>query len=97
MHVFIAGFQHETNTFAPTKADWAAFEAGAGYPPYRRGPEVVEVPAGKFTAVKVTVTVREFDQIIWYAPGVGEVKRTVKKNGVEAVMRSLKSFADGKK
>ncbi|MBN9121416.1 MAG: hypothetical protein J0I06_20070 [Planctomycetes bacterium] len=61
------------------------------------GPEVVEVPAGKFTAVKVTVTVREFDQIIWYAPGVGEVKRTVKKNGVEAVMRSLKSFADGKK
>ncbi|MDI3382403.1 M81 family metallopeptidase [Xenophilus aerolatus] len=47
MHVFIAGFQHETNTFAPTKADWAAFEAGAGFPPYRRGPDVVEAYRGK--------------------------------------------------
>ena len=47
MHVFIAGFQHETNTFAPTKADWAAFEEGAGFPPYRRGPEVVEAYRGK--------------------------------------------------
>lgn len=47
MHIFIAGFQHETNTFAPTKADWAAFEEGAGFPPYRRGPEVVEAYRGK--------------------------------------------------
>jgi microcystin degradation protein MlrC len=35
--VFIAGFHHETNTFAPSPADWAAFEAGAGYPAYARG------------------------------------------------------------
>jgi hypothetical protein len=59
------------------------------------GPEVVEVPAGKFTAVKVTVS--GSDQVIWYAPGIGEVKRAVKSNGAETVMRSLKSFAGGKK
>jgi microcystin degradation protein MlrC len=35
--IFIAGFQHETNTFAPSPADWAAFERGSSYPPYSRG------------------------------------------------------------
>ncbi|WP_234193041.1 M81 family metallopeptidase [Pseudacidovorax sp. NFM-22] len=47
MNVFIAGFQHETNTFAPTLADWAAFEAGSGFPAYRRGPVVIEAYRGK--------------------------------------------------
>ncbi|MBO9645425.1 MAG: M81 family metallopeptidase [Pseudacidovorax sp.] len=47
MNVFIAGFQHETNTFAPTLADWAAFEAGSGFPAYRRGPAVIEAYRGK--------------------------------------------------
>ncbi len=35
--IFVAGFHHETNTFAPSLADWAAFECGAGYPAYARG------------------------------------------------------------
>jgi microcystin degradation protein MlrC len=35
--IFVAGFHHETNTFAPSPADWAAFEAGAGYAAYSRG------------------------------------------------------------
>jgi microcystin degradation protein MlrC len=35
--VFVAGFHHETNTFAPSPADWAAFTCGAGYPAYVRG------------------------------------------------------------
>jgi microcystin degradation protein MlrC len=47
MNVFIAGFQHETNTFAPTRADWAAFEAGSGFPPYRRGAAVIDAYRGK--------------------------------------------------
>lgn len=37
MRIFVAGFHHETNTFAPSAADWAAFEAGSGYPPVTRG------------------------------------------------------------
>lgn len=30
--IVYAGFLHETNTFAPDLADWAAFEAGGGWP-----------------------------------------------------------------
>ena len=37
MHIFVAGFQHETNTFAPTKADWAAFESGSAFPAFSTG------------------------------------------------------------
>ena len=37
MNIFVAGFHHETNTFAPSPADWAAFTCGAGYPTYSRG------------------------------------------------------------
>lgn len=37
MRILVAGFQHETNTFAPSKADWAAFESGAGYPETTHG------------------------------------------------------------
>lgn len=30
--IVYGGFQHETNTFAPDLADWAAFQAGGGWP-----------------------------------------------------------------
>jgi len=35
--IAIGGFQHETNTFAPSKADYAAFEAGGGWPGAKYG------------------------------------------------------------
>ncbi len=47
MRIFIAGFQHETNTFAPTLADWAAFHAGHTFPAYRRGQVLIDSFAGK--------------------------------------------------
>jgi microcystin degradation protein MlrC len=40
--IFVAGFHHETNTFAPSPADWAAFNTGAGYPAYSRGAAMLE-------------------------------------------------------
>ncbi len=43
--VAIGGFQHETNTFAPSKADYAAFEDGGGWPGVQHG-------AGIFPAVQ---------------------------------------------
>jgi microcystin degradation protein MlrC len=43
--LFVAGFQHETNTFAPSPADWAAFERGSSYPPYSRGAAMLELLA----------------------------------------------------
>jgi microcystin degradation protein MlrC len=45
--VAIGGFQHETNTFAPSKADYAAFEDGGGWPGVQFG-------AALFAAVQGT-------------------------------------------
>jgi len=44
--VLIAGYQHETNTFAPSLADWAAFNRGDSFPAFVRGPAMVEQLAG---------------------------------------------------
>src|ERR1700674_3158177 len=38
--IAIGGFQHETNTFAPSKADYAAFEHGGGWPPLVCGADI---------------------------------------------------------
>lgn len=51
MRIFVAGFHHETNTFAPSVADWSAFEAGAGYPPYARGEAMLEQMRGGSLAI----------------------------------------------
>lgn len=51
MRIFVAGFHHETNTFAPSVADWAAFGAGAGYPAYARGAAMLEQMSGGSLAI----------------------------------------------
>lgn len=38
--IAVGGFQHETNTFAPSKADYAAFEHGGGWPPLTYGADI---------------------------------------------------------
>jgi len=40
--VAIAGFLHETNTFAPSRARYENFEQGGGYLPMSRGPEILD-------------------------------------------------------
>ncbi len=47
MRIAVAGFQHETNTFAPVKADFAAFEAAKSYPPLCRGRDMLARLRGK--------------------------------------------------
>ena len=44
--IAVGGFQHETNTFAPTKADYAAFEQGGAWPALAQGDAVVVRLAG---------------------------------------------------
>ena len=44
--IAVGGMQHETNTFAPSKADYAAFEAGGGWPSIQRGEPLFEAVAG---------------------------------------------------
>jgi microcystin degradation protein MlrC len=44
--IAIGGFQHETNTFAPTKADYEAFARGGGWPALVGGPALFEAVKG---------------------------------------------------
>jgi microcystin degradation protein MlrC len=44
--IAIGGMQHETNTFAPSRADYAAFEAGGGWPGVQYGEPVFAAVAG---------------------------------------------------
>ena len=51
--ILVAGFQHETNTFAPSKASYENFVRGEGFPQLVRGNDVlalseVNIPAGGF-------------------------------------------------
>ncbi len=45
MRVLVAGFQHETNTFAPSLADWAAFTSGEVFPAFIGGAAMLETLA----------------------------------------------------
>jgi microcystin degradation protein MlrC len=44
--ILIAGYQHETNTFAPSGADWAAFTRGDSFPAFVRGPAMQDQLTG---------------------------------------------------
>lgn len=54
VRILVAGFVHETNTFVPTRADWAAFNRGETFPAFVRGAQLVErfqdanIPVGGF-------------------------------------------------
>jgi microcystin degradation protein MlrC len=44
--IAIGGMQHETNTFAPSRADYTAFEHGGGWPSVQLGEPLFEAVAG---------------------------------------------------
>jgi microcystin degradation protein MlrC len=44
--ILIAGYQHETNTFAPSLADWAAFSRGDSFPAFVRGQAMQDALSG---------------------------------------------------
>ena len=44
--IAVGGFQHETNTFAPSKAGYAAFEAGGGWPGVQYGEPIFRAVEG---------------------------------------------------
>jgi len=47
MRIAVAGFQHETNTFAPVKADYDAFVVTKSFPPLCRGADMDRRVRGK--------------------------------------------------
>lgn len=46
MRIAVGGFQHETNTFAPTKADFRAFEQADSWPALQNGDGLIEAFTG---------------------------------------------------
>ena len=46
MRIAIGGFQHETNTFAPSKASFDDFARGGGWPPLLQGGDLFDGVAG---------------------------------------------------
>lgn len=46
MRIAIGGFQHETNTFAPSKAGWEDFVLGGGWPSLAAGEAIFAAVAG---------------------------------------------------
>ena len=63
------------------------------------GSEEIEVPAGKFTALRVDSEFTDGGKTLritnWFAPGIGPIKTTMKGPDVDVVV-VLKSFAPGK-
>ena len=57
MRIAIAGFQHETNTFAPIAADYEAFRIAKAFPPLVRGDEMLAVIGGKRLPIAGAITV----------------------------------------
>ncbi|QTF09052.1 M81 family metallopeptidase [Brenneria izadpanahii] len=47
MRIVYGGFEHETNTFAPSPADWRMFEQGGGWPGMTQGDAVWPAISGK--------------------------------------------------
>jgi len=51
LKILVAGYQHETNTFAPTKADWGAFNRGDSFPAFIHGQAMLD----KLTGVNIPI------------------------------------------
>jgi len=59
MRIAVAGFQHETNTFAPVKADFEAFRVAKSFPPLVRGPAMLAaVEDKKLPSAGIIATLR---------------------------------------
>ncbi|MDF3836236.1 M81 family metallopeptidase [Cupriavidus basilensis] len=69
MHILVAGFQHETNTFAPSKADYENFVRGESFPAMARGQAMlalreVNIPAGGFIDAALAQA-HTIEPVIW--------------------------------
>ncbi len=59
MRIAVAGFQHETNTFAPVKADYEAFAVAKSFPPLCRGADMLaRIEGRKLPAAGAIATLR---------------------------------------
>jgi microcystin degradation protein MlrC len=63
--IAVGGFQHETNTFAPSKADYPAFEAGGGWPGVQYGDDLfAAVEGANIPAAGAIQALRAHDHVL---------------------------------
>jgi microcystin degradation protein MlrC len=70
MRVALAGFLHETNTFAPNPADLQAFQQGGGYIPLTEGAALLEAGKGVNLGISGALTVAaergwQVEPVLW--------------------------------
>ncbi|GAA6202778.1 M81 family metallopeptidase [Aquicoccus sp. SU-CL01552] len=104
MRIVFAGFQHETNTFAPDKADDAAFAHGGGFPGLCRGTDVFDalvptanVPAAGFVKAARTAG-HEIVPVLWCAacpsgPVAQETYERITTEIIDGIMAALPADA----
>jgi microcystin degradation protein MlrC len=95
--IAVGGFHHETNTFAPTKAQYRDFEEPDGWPGLSRGPALLEAVAGINIPVAGFLEAAADDghavlPLLWCsAPPSAHVTRDAYERIVEMMLADLKA------
>ena len=98
MRILLAGFQHETNTFAPSKTGYDDFVRGGAFPALARGDALLDmrdinIPMGGFIAAMPDA---EFVPVIWAGatPAAHVTREAFERIAGEIVGRAAESKAD---
>ena len=99
--ILVAGFQHETNTFAPSKAEYENFVRGEGFPQMVRGADVlklreVNIPAGGFL-IEAERLGYEVVPVIWAgaSPSAHVTQATYERIAKEIIQAAASQTLDG--
>jgi microcystin degradation protein MlrC len=99
--ILVAGFQHETNTFAPSKAEYENFVRGEGFPKMVRGFDMlklrdVNIPAGGFL-IEADRLGYEVVPVIWAgaSPSAHVTQETYERIADEIINAAASEAIDG--
>ncbi|MBV7565784.1 M81 family metallopeptidase [Pseudomonas sp. PDM27] len=99
--ILIAGFQHETNTFAPSKAEYENFVRGEGFPQMVRGSDLLElrnvnIPLGGFL-IEADRLGYEVVPVIWAgaSPSAHVTEETYERITKEIINAAASEAIDG--
>lgn len=89
--IAVAGLQHETNTFAPSKADFTAFEHGGGWPALSFGPQILSAVAGANIPIQGAISAlsaagHELVPLVW---GAASPSAHVTRDAFERIVGEL--------
>ncbi len=86
MQIAIGGFQHETNTFATTKASYADFARGGGWPALQQGADMFDAVAGINLPIAGFIeTMRKSHQLLPMAWAAASPSAHVTKDAFERI------------